>query len=163
PRTSPPASRRNWTIPARFASASSARHVRSGSPCERMTAARVLFVGDLVGKAGLRALAEHFDHLVDRHRIDFTIVNVQNASDGRGVTPEIAEELFGMGMNCLTSGNHIWDKKEIREYLPSERRLLRPANYPPDLPGSGLYVGETPGGIPVAVVNIMGRVFMPPV
>ena len=128
-----------------------------------MSLIRILFVGDLVGKAGRRVLEEHLDRLVDRRRIDFCIVNVENAADGMGVTPEIADELFGRGIHCLTSGNHIWDRREIREYLRVERRLLRPANYPTDLPGSGLYAGETAAGVPVAVVNIMGRVFMPPV
>lgn len=128
-----------------------------------MSLVRVLFIGDLVGKAGWRAVEEHAHRLVDHRRIDFVIVNVENAADGLGVTPEHAEDLFSMGVHCLTSGNHIWDRREIRDYLRSERRLIRPANYPPDLPGSGLFVGETPGGVPVAVVNIMGRVFMPPV
>jgi 2',3'-cyclic-nucleotide 2'-phosphodiesterase len=128
-----------------------------------MSLVRILFIGDLVGKAGWRALEEHVLRLVDRRQIDYVVINVENAADGLGVTPELAEELFAMGAHCLTSGNHIWDRREIRDYLRSERRLIRPANYPPDLPGSGLHVGETAGGVPVAVVNIMGRVFMPPV
>jgi hypothetical protein len=128
-----------------------------------MSLIRILFIGDLVGKAGWRALEEHALRLVDRRRIDFVVINVENAADGLGVTPDQAEDLFALGAHCLTSGNHIWDRREIRDYLRSERRLIRPANYPPDLPGSGLCVGETPGGVPVAVVNIMGRVFMPPV
>jgi len=128
-----------------------------------MSLVRVLFVGDLVGLAGRRVLAEHFERLVDTLQVDFSIVNVENAADGLGVTGEIAEELFEMGVSCLTSGNHIWDKREIRDYIDIQPRLLRPANYPRDLPGSGLYVGATPLGVPVAVVNLMGRVFMPPV
>ncbi len=128
-----------------------------------MNRVRVLFVGDLVGEAGRRVLGQHFERLVERFGIDFSIVNVENAADGLGVTPVIADDLLAMGVSCLTSGNHIWDRREIRDYLVTERRLLRPVTYPPDLPGVGLFVGQTPGGIPVAVVNIMGRVFMPPV
>src|SRR5262245_2447632 len=127
-----------------------------------MNRVRVLFVGDLVGDAGRRVLSSHYRDLVDRYEIDFSIVNVENAADGLGVTPAIADDLLGMGVSCLTSGNHIWDRREICDYLGAERRLLRPVNYPPDLPGVGLYVGEARGGVPVAVVNIMGRVFMPP-
>ena len=124
---------------------------------------RVLFVGDLVGKAGRRVLDEHLGRLVDSRRVDFTIVNVENAADGLGVTPEIAEGLLSVEIDCLTSGNHIWDRAEIRHYIAGEPRLLRPANYPRDLPGAGSYLGETAAGVPVGVVNVMGRVFMPPV
>ncbi len=124
---------------------------------------RILFIGDLVGKPGRRVLEAHLDRIVDKHRIDYSIINVENAADGLGVTPEIAEHLFSLGMNCLTSGNHIWDKVEIRDYIAQEPRLLRPINYPSDLPGRGIHVGESPAGHRVAVVNVMGRVFMPAV
>lgn len=124
---------------------------------------RILFIGDLVGKPGRRALETHLDRIVDKHRIDYSIINVENAADGLGITPEIAEHLFSLGMNCMTSGNHIWDKREIRDYINEEPRLLRPINYPSDLPGRGVHVGESPAGHRVAVVNVMGRVFMPAV
>lgn len=128
-----------------------------------METLRILFVGDLVGRAGRKILSRHLDRIIDQHRIDFTIVNVENAADGLGVTPEIAEELLDMQVGCMTSGNHIWDKREIREYIAREGRLLRPLNYPPDLPGAGTHVGETAAGTRIGVVNVMGRVFMPPV
>jgi hypothetical protein len=120
---------------------------------------RILFVGDIVGRAGRRTLARHLHRIVDHQRIDFTIANVENAADGLGVTPEIAEEIIALGVDCMTSGNHIWDRKPIAGYIASQPRLLRPVNYPPDLPGAGMYVGETPGGGKVGVVNVMGRVF----
>lgn len=123
---------------------------------------RVVVIGDVNGKAGRRMLREHLPRLVGRHQADFVVANVENAADGFGVTPELCEEFLAAGVDCLTSGNHIWDKAEILDYLPGQPRLLRPLNYPEGAPGAGAYVGETPGGIPVAVVNLMGRVFMPP-
>jgi len=124
---------------------------------------RTLFIGDTVGKAGLRLLTDQLDRLIDRHRIDYCIANMENAADGLGITPEIASEFLSLGIHCITSGNHIWDKREIKEYIGGEPRLLRPVNYPSDLPGSGIHVGETAAGIKVGVLNVMGRVFMPPV
>ena len=124
---------------------------------------RILFIGDVVGRAGRRVLAAHFDRVVDRYRIDFSIANVENAADGSGVTPELAVEFLSLGINCLTSGNHIWDKREVVPYIADEPRLLRPINYPDESPGSGCFLGETPGGLPVGVVNVMGRIFMPPI
>ncbi|HEY3174682.1 MAG TPA: TIGR00282 family metallophosphoesterase [Candidatus Polarisedimenticolia bacterium] len=123
---------------------------------------RILFIGDIVGQAGRQMLTRHLDRLVDRHRIDFTVANVENAADGLGVTPEIASEILAMGVDCLTSGNHIWDKRQITDYIDTQPRLLRPINYPQDLPGRGTYLGETPSGLLVGVVNVMGRIFMPP-
>jgi 2',3'-cyclic-nucleotide 2'-phosphodiesterase len=124
---------------------------------------RILFVGDTVGKPGLRLLADQLDRLIDRHRIDYCIANMENAADGLGITPEIASEFLALGLHCITTGNHVWDKRQIKDYIASEPRLLRPVNYPSDLPGSGVHVGETPAGIRVGVLNVMGRVFMPPV
>src|SRR6058998_2574412 len=124
---------------------------------------RILFIGDTVGRAGLRLLADQLDRLIDRHRIDYCIANMENAADGLGITPEIADEFLSLGVHCITSGNHIWDKREIKDYIAIEGRLLRPVNYPRELPGSGTHVGETPEGIKVGVLNVMGRVFMPPV
>ncbi len=122
---------------------------------------RILFFGDLVGRAGRRALQAQYHRIVDRHRIDYSIANVENAADGFGVTPEIAEECFDLGIDCLTSGNHIWDRAEIRTYIARESRLLRPLNYPDDLPGAGVHIGETPAGYRIGIINVMGRVFMP--
>lgn len=123
----------------------------------------ILFIGDVVGRAGLRLLEQELHRLVDRHRVDFTIANMENAADGLGVTPEIAERTLELGVDCMTSGNHIWDRRAIKDYIHGEPRLLRPVNYPSELPGRGTWIGRTPAGTPVGIVNVMGRVFMPPV
>jgi len=123
---------------------------------------RVLFIGDVVGKPGRRMLTRNLDGLVDRHRVDFIVANAENAAGGFGVTPEVAAELFDLRTHCLTSGNHIWDKKEAYDLLDEQPALLRPLNYPEGCPGTGVFVGQTAAGLPVAVLNIMGRVFMPP-
>lgn len=121
---------------------------------------RLLFVGDVMGKPGRRAVAALLPRLVDEHRVDFTVVNVENSAGGFGVTPQVLAELDELPIDCYTSGNHIWDKKEGVALLDEEPRLLRPANYPDGNPGHGLYVGETAGGVPVAVINLEGQVFM---
>ncbi len=121
---------------------------------------KVLFVGDVVGKPGRRALAEFLPRLVDHHRVDYTIVNVENSAGGGGPTIEVFQELTRLPIDCFTSGNHIWDKKETLALLAREPRLLRPANYPDGNPGVGVHVGETAAGIRVATLNLEGRVFM---
>ncbi|HKI85705.1 MAG TPA: TIGR00282 family metallophosphoesterase [Thermoanaerobaculia bacterium] len=121
---------------------------------------KVLFVGDVVGKPGRRILARMLPELIDRHRADYVIVNIENAAGGFGVTPDIWRELSALPIDCFTTGNHIWDKKEGVELLDREPRLLRPDNYPRGNPGRGLFIGETAAGIPVAVVNLEGQVFM---
>jgi metallophosphoesterase (TIGR00282 family) len=121
---------------------------------------KILFVGDVMGKPGRRAVQSHLSRLVDRHRVDYVIVNVENSAGGFGVTPDVLAELSDLSIDCFTTGNHVWDKKEGVEILDRERRLLRPANYPQGNPGRGLYVGETAAGIPVATINLEGRVFM---
>jgi metallophosphoesterase (TIGR00282 family) len=123
---------------------------------------RIALIGDVNGRAGRRMVQNHMPRLIAERRIDFTVANVENAADGFGVTPDLCEELLACGCDCLTSGNHIWDKAEIVDYLPRQPRLLRPLNYPAGTPGSGVFLGETAAGVPVAVVNLMGRVFMPP-
>jgi metallophosphoesterase (TIGR00282 family) len=123
---------------------------------------RVLVIGDVNGRAGRRVLQEHLPRLIASRGIDFAVANVENAADGFGVTPDLAEEFLAQGLHCLTSGNHIWDKQEVIEYLSEQPRLLRPENYPGGAPGRGVFVGETAAGDPVAVVNLMGRLFMPP-
>jgi len=122
----------------------------------------ILFIGDIVGRPGrdlvqkgLRALVEHYD-------VDFTIANAENAAAGFGLTRDIGDTLLDWGIDVMTSGNHIWDKKEVLEYIPGEPRLLRPANFPAGVPGRGSCVAQTRYGRSVGVINLMGRVFMAP-
>ena len=121
---------------------------------------RLLFIGDIVGRAGRRTLVDHLDRLIDRHLVDLVVANGENAAAGYGLTASVLRELFDSGVDVVTSGNHIWDKKEIMPVLDRESRLLRPANYPPGLPGRGSGVYETAAGIKVGVLNLEGRVFM---
>jgi 2',3'-cyclic-nucleotide 2'-phosphodiesterase len=120
----------------------------------------LLFVGDIVGKPGRQALRRLLPRLVDHHHVDYTVVNVENAAGGFGVTHDIMAELAELPIDCYTSGNHIWDKKESLELLDDLPRLLRPANYPDGNPGRGLHVGETAAGVAVATLNLEGQVFM---
>jgi metallophosphoesterase (TIGR00282 family) len=121
----------------------------------------ILFVGDVVGAPGRRALSDALGSIIDKRQIDFTIVNVENAAGGFGLTVELFEDLSKMPIDVFSSGNHIWDKKEIYDALNASDRLLRPANYPPGNPGRGSTVQSTAAGIPVAVLNLQGQVFMP--
>jgi metallophosphoesterase (TIGR00282 family) len=123
---------------------------------------RILMMGDVYGRPGRRVLQEHLPRLRAERGLDFVVANVENAADGFGITPDLAEQLRGAGVDCLTSGNHIWDKPEILDYLRAEPRLLRPYNYPETSPGAGIYEGTARDGTPVAVINLMGRLFMPP-
>ncbi len=123
---------------------------------------KVLFIGDIVGKPGRKAVKEGLPGLISKLKIDFVIANAENAAAGFGITKAIGEELFSSGIDVLTSGNHIWDKKEAVTYIPKENRLLRPANYPSGVPGAGSIVMNTSGGVRIAVLNLSGRVFMPP-
>ena len=122
---------------------------------------KILFIGDTVGRAGRTIVHSHLKHLQEDYSVDLTILNCENAAAGLGVTPKKADEFFDWGIDVLTSGNHIWDKKEIIPYLGKHPRILRPANYPPDNPGRGLAVLKTRSGEEVAVLNLQGRVFMP--
>jgi len=122
---------------------------------------KILFIGDTVGKAGRMIVREHLQSLQEDLRIDLTILNCENAAAGFGITPKIADEFFDWGIDVLTSGNHIWDKREIMPYLDENTRILRPANYPAGNPGRGLAVLTTRSGEPAAVLNLQGRVFMP--
>jgi len=122
---------------------------------------KILFIGDTVGKAGSAVVHQHLKHLQEELAIELTILNCENAAAGFGITPKIADEFFDWGIDVLTSGNHIWDKKEIMPYLSKNPRILRPANYPPDNPGRGLAVLKTRSEQEVAVLNLQGRVFMP--
>jgi metallophosphoesterase (TIGR00282 family) len=123
---------------------------------------KVLFIGDIVGKPGRKAVRRGIPDLISKLKLDFVIANAENAAGGFGITKSIGEELFSMGIDVLTSGNHIWDKKEAVNYIPKENRLLRPANYPADVPGAGSIVMKTPAGEKIAVLNISGRIFMNP-
>ncbi|MBI5741006.1 MAG: TIGR00282 family metallophosphoesterase [Nitrospirae bacterium] len=123
---------------------------------------KILFIGDIVGSPGRRAVKEGLPDLVNKLKIDFVVANGENAAGGFGITESISEELFALGINVLTSGNHIRDKKEAVTYIEKENRLLRPANYPPGVPGSGSIVLNTPAGDRIAVLNLSGRVYMSP-
>jgi len=123
---------------------------------------KILFVGDIVGKPGRKITQQSIPRLIELHRIDLVIANVENAAGGNGITRETAEELLDADIDVMTTGNHVWDKKEALEYIELERRLIRPANFPDGVPGRGSYVTQTTNGTPVGIVNVMGRVFMNP-
>lgn len=120
----------------------------------------VLFVGDLIGQPGRRAVRRLLPGLVDRHRADYVIVNVENVAGGFGVTPDTLAELADLPIDCYTTGNHVWDKKEGIALFAHEPRLLRPANYPEGNVGTGVHLGETAAGVRVATINLEGQVFM---
>ncbi|MEW6546624.1 MAG: TIGR00282 family metallophosphoesterase [Bacillota bacterium] len=122
---------------------------------------RVLFVGDVVGKPGRQLLAQLLPSYLEEGKLDLVVANGENAAGGLGITPEVAAELFAMGVDVLTSGNHLWDKKEVMPFLEREERLLRPLNWPGDPPGRGSLVLQSRSGILVAVACAMGRVFAP--
>jgi len=121
---------------------------------------KILFVGDIVGKPGRRAIYEILPDIVTRYEIDLAIANCENAAGGFGVTREVVDELFQHNIHVLTSGNHIWNKKETEEFIGDYKHLLRPANYPPGTPGRGSTVVSDAAGRCIGVVNLMGRVFM---
>jgi len=123
---------------------------------------KLLFVGDVVGRPGRQALERRLDRLIDRHHVDLVIANGENAAAGFGLTLDIARELLDAGVDVITSGNHIWDKREIYSYLDSQPRLLRPANYPSASPGRGSGIYATNAGLKVGVINLEGRIFMNP-
>jgi 2',3'-cyclic-nucleotide 2'-phosphodiesterase len=127
----------------------------------------ILFVGDVFGSAGRHIVREHLPHVLETNAVDLLVINGENAAGGFGITPSIAEELFDLGAHVITTGNHIWDKREIFEYMtvPADshvrgRRVLRPANYAVGTPGFGVYQGELPTGQSYAVMNLQCRVFM---
>ncbi len=123
---------------------------------------KVLFIGDIVGKPGRRALKEGIRSIAEKIKIDFVIANGENAAGGFGITKEVAEEMFSAGVDVLTSGNHIWDKKEAAPYIMRENRLLRPANYPHGAIGYGSIVMSSREGAKIATLNLSGRIFMSP-
>jgi metallophosphoesterase (TIGR00282 family) len=123
---------------------------------------RILFLGDLVGRSGREAAGAAIPVLRQRLKLDFVVVNAENASHGFGLSPDMARALFAAGADVLTLGNHAWDRKEIIPYIEEERRLIRPLNYPPGTPGQGSVVAELPDGRKVLVAQVMGRLFMDP-
>jgi 2',3'-cyclic-nucleotide 2'-phosphodiesterase len=123
---------------------------------------RLLYIGDVVGQPGRRALMQKLEHVVDRERVDFTVVNIENAAGGFGITESILHELRELPIDLYTSGNHVWDKKEFVEVLDQIDNVIRPANYPKGNPGRGSAIRKTAAGVRVAVIQLMGQVFMPP-
>lgn len=123
---------------------------------------KVLIIADVVARPGRRAVLDKLQYLRKKHAIDIATMNAENVAGGFSITAAIADELFAAGIDLMTSGNHIFDKHEIIPYIKKNPRLLRPANYPPGTPGEGSFVGEI-NGFQIAVVNLLGRVFMPPV
>ncbi|HET9833354.1 MAG TPA: TIGR00282 family metallophosphoesterase [Vicinamibacterales bacterium] len=121
---------------------------------------RILFIGDIVGRPGRQLVKTGLAGLISRHAVDFVIANAENAAAGAGITREIGDELLDLGVEVMTSGNHVWDKREAFSYIGAEPRLLRPANYPSGAPGNGGYLARTRDGVSVGVINVMGRVFM---
>jgi hypothetical protein len=130
---------------------------------------KLLFIGDIVGQPGRRAVAELLPKLRQQHALDFVIANGENSAGGSGITPKIAEEIFSAGVDVITTGDHLWDQKEVMELLQNEKRFLRPLNYPPGTPGQGSAIFEVQGlkskgqsPISIGVLNAQGRTFMPP-
>ncbi|MBA3711966.1 MAG: TIGR00282 family metallophosphoesterase [Pyrinomonadaceae bacterium] len=122
---------------------------------------KVLMIGDVVARPGRIAVLDRIQDLREQHAIDLVVMNAENVAGGFSITPSLADELFAAGIDVMTSGNHIFDKREVIPYIERNGRLLRPANYPPGTPGQGLWVGEV-RGVRVAVLNLIGRVFMQP-
>jgi len=129
----------------------------------RKTEMRVLFIGDIVGSPGRQIVQDRLADIVSQRQIDLVIANGENSASGFGITPRLADELLGMGIEVVTGGNHSWDRKEILEYMPHQPRLLRPGNFPEGVPGTGTYVGVAKNGIKYAVLNLQGRVFLTPI
>ena len=121
---------------------------------------KILFIGDIFGAPGRRIVADHVEDIVKSNQIDLAIANAENAAGGFGITPAIAEDLFALGLDVLTSGNHVWDKRELYDYLNRQPRLLRPANYP-EGPGHGMVTVRARNGVECAVINLQGRTYMP--
>lgn len=121
---------------------------------------RILFIGDIVGAPGRRIVVERLEDIIGNEQADLVIANGENSASGFGITPRLTEELLSTGIEVLSGGNHIWDRKEILDFIPREPRLLRPANYPAASPGKGLFRGTSRQGIPYAVLCLQGRIFM---
>jgi 2',3'-cyclic-nucleotide 2'-phosphodiesterase len=124
---------------------------------------KILFIGDIVGSPGRKIVHDRLADILTQRSVDLCIANGENAASGFGITPRLAEDLFAYGIEVITGGNHIWDRKEIFDYLPHQPRLLRPANFPNGSPGNGLFMGRAKNGIDYAVLNLQGRTFMTPI
>ena len=123
----------------------------------------ILFIGDIIGRPGRELIRKGLRGVVERHQVDFVIANAENSAAGFGITKDVGDGLLEMGVDVMTSGNHIWDKREALDYIAAEPRLLRPANYPAGVPGRGSCVTHSGDGRAVGVINVMGRVFMTPI
>jgi metallophosphoesterase (TIGR00282 family) len=123
---------------------------------------KILFIGDIVGEPGRKAVHSILPRLRDEHALDFVIANGENSAGGNGITPQIAGELFSSGVDAITSGDHLWDQKTVVDLLERESRFLRPLNYPTTVPGRGAHVFQVRNLPPIGVMNVQGRVFMPP-
>lgn len=124
---------------------------------------KLLMIGDIVGQPGRNIVHNLVPGLKEELNIDFVVANGENAAGGNGITRSTADDILASGVDLITGGNHIWDKKDIVEWIDSEPRLIRPANYPPGTPGRGYFISDLGGGIRLAVINLSGRVFMPPI
>lgn len=122
----------------------------------------VLVIGDIIGRAGRRALAEHLPGLIDQYGIDFTVANGENLAAGFGLTERIAEELFDLGVDVMTNGNHCWDQRDFLNLIDEDDRYVRPMNFSSYAPGRGWSVKETAAGHKIAVINLIGQIFMGP-
>lgn len=122
----------------------------------------ILVIGDIIGKAGRRALAEHLPAMIDEHRIDFVVANGENLAHGFGLTCKLAEEMFALGVDVLTNGNHCWDQREFLQQIDDDERFIRPMNFSAHAPGRGWTVRETAAGHKVGVINLIGQIFIGP-
>ena len=121
---------------------------------------RLIFIGDIFGRSGREAVEKHLPALREEYNTDFVIANVDNAAHGRGITPKVADELFDLGIDCLTGGNHIWDQREIIPYIQKNQNLIRAHNMPKQMPGKGMWESATPDGRKIVVIHLMARLFM---
>ncbi len=123
---------------------------------------KILFIGDIVGKVGRTAVKALLPSLADKYKTDLVIANGENIAGGFGLTESLVSDLFRMGVQVITTGNHVWDKKEFVTYISKDNRVLRPLNYPPGVPGYGSILYTLPNGLKAAVMNLSGRIFMSP-
>jgi len=121
---------------------------------------KILIIGDILGRAGRRALQEHLPTLIDMHQVDFTVANGENLAHGFGITEKVADEMFAIGVDVLTNGNHCWDQRDFLEHIDDDDRYVRPMNFSSFAPGRGWTIQETAAGYKVAVINLIGQVFM---
>src|SRR6267154_1878173 len=133
----------------------------SGTRGGTLDGLKILFIGDIVGEPGRRAVSELLPRLRRQHGVELVIANGENSAGGSGITPKTAEEIFAAGVDIITSGDHLWDQKEVIGLLQNESRFLRSLNYPPGTPGQGSVIVELSGKPPFAVLNLQGRTFMP--